>query len=300
LRKLDPQRIAVNYSVDDVTADGLTHGMYLLLRQHLEGTLYGERLVSAGEIINALRGRKTRTEIAHIRKAIELAEEIFDEAGDFATLGKTEAEIARFMHERTEARGLGLAWDPQGCPIVNAGPGSMVGHGLPSELAIKPGQLFHIDFGVRYEGYCSDLQRMWYVPRAGENAPPDDIQRAFDTVVEAIQRSAAAIKPGVMGWEIDAIARQVVTDAGYPEFMHGLGHSVGRSAHDGGTGLLPRWEKYGQTPFGRLEAGNVFTIEPSILDVAGCGCLGLEEMVIVTETGCEFLSSPQVEIRMLG
>ena len=299
IRQIDPQRIAVNFSTDDVKADGLTHGMFLLLREHLADTPYADRLVSAGDIVGSLRGRKTPTEVKRLKKAIALAEEIFDEAGAFATVGKTEIDVARLMHDRTAQRGLGLAWDPQGCPIVNTGPDSMVGHGLPSELAIKPGHLFHIDFGVRYEDYCSDLQRMWYVPEPGETKAPKEVQHAFDTVVGAIRQCADAIKPGVAGWEIDTIARRVLEEAGYPEFQHGLGHSVGRSAHDGGTGLLPQWEKYGQTPFGKLEPGNVFTIEPSIQDVAGRGCLGLEEMVIVTETGCEFLSTPQTELRTL-
>ena len=299
LDRIRPAKIAVNYSADDVKADGLTHGMYLLLRRHLEGTPHQERLVSAGDIINALRGRKTRGELDLIRTAIEQAEAIFDEAGRVASIGKTEEAVANLMQEQTRERGLDLAWDPHGCPIVNTGPESMVGHGLPSQLTIEPGHLFHIDFGVRYEGFCSDLQRMWYVPREGESEPPESVQHAFDTVVKAIQKSAAAIRPGVAGWEIDAIAREAVTAAGYPEFQHGLGHSVGRSAHDGGTGLLPRWEKYGQTPYGKLEVGNVFTVEPSIQDVDGHGCLGLEEMVVVTDRGCEFLSSPQTTLRLL-
>ena len=140
---------------------------------------------------------------------------------------------------------------------------------------------------------------MWYVPKEGETQPPDSVQHALDTIVKAITESAAAIKPGAVGWEIDAIARDVITSAGYPEFQHGLGHSVGRSAHDGGTGLLPRWDKYGQTPYGKLEPGNVFTIEPSIQDVDGRGCLGLEEMIVVTKDGCEFLSNPQTTLRLL-
>ncbi|UCE58901.1 MAG: aminopeptidase P family protein [Phycisphaerales bacterium] len=299
LDRINPATLAVNYSADDVKGDGLTHGMYLLLQQYLEGTPHKEHIISAGGIINALRGRKTPGEVEHIKKAIDLAEEIFDEAGKFASLGKTEAAVAQFVHKQTADRGLGLAWDPHGCPIVNTGPESAMGHGIPSELTIQPGHLFHIDLGVRYEGFCSDLQRMWYVLEKGETQPPDSVKRALDTIIKAITESTKAIKPGAVGWEIDAIARDVITGAGYPEFQHGLGHSVGRSVHDGGTGLFPRWDKYGQTPYGKLEVGNVFTVEPSIADVDGHGCMGLEEMIIVTEEGCEFLSSPQTALRIL-
>lgn len=299
LREIDPRNIAINFSLDDAKADGLTHGMYLLLQQQLTGTPYADRLVSAVGIIGALRGRKTATEIARIRKAVEHAEAILDETGRFMTIGTTEAEIADFIRRLTRERGLETAWDPSGCPIVNAGAGSMTGHGVPSTLAVRRGQLVHIDFGVRCDGYCSDLQRMWYVLDDGETRPPDKVQGAFDVVVEAIRRSADAITPGMAGWEIDAIGRRVVVDAGYPDFPNALGHSVGRRAHDGGTGLFPRWEKFGQRPYGTLEAGNTFTIEPCIHDVAGRGCLGVEEMVLVTDHGCRFLSTPQTALRLL-
>src|SRR5262249_56988319 len=93
-----------------------------------------------------------------------------------------------------------------------------------ARLRVEPGHLGHVGLGVRRDGYCSALQRMWYVRRPGESAPPADVQRAFDTVVRAIEAGAAALRPGVRGFEVDAAARQVVVEAGYPEFKHGLGH----------------------------------------------------------------------------
>ncbi len=300
LQRIQPSKLALNYSRDDVQADGLSHGMYLLLMEYLRKIPCGDRVVSAEHLINALRGQKTRSEVERIQKAIDIAQEILEAAGTRARPGRTEKELARFIQEEAARRSVGLAWDAAGCPTVNTGPDSMVGHGIPSELAIEPGHLLHIDFGVKYEGYCSDLQRMWYVPRPGESQPPEEVRRAFNTLVRSIQESKAAIRPGVQGFEIDAIARRVVLEAGYPEFLHGTGHNVGRSAHDGGGGILPPWERYGETPLRRLQAGNVFTIEPSIADVAGRGWMGLEEMVLVTPSGCEFLSQPQTELWMLG
>ena len=300
LTRLDPQMIAVNYSLDDVKSDGLTHGMFLLLNEHLAETVYGGRLVPADRIIRALRSRKTPSELERIRKAIAVTQQIFGEVSAFAQPGRTEMEIAEFMRERAAACGAQTAWDANQCPIVTTGPDSMIGHGYPStELSIHPGRIFHLDFGVMLDDYCADLQRAWYVPAEGETAPPDDVQRAFDTVVKAIHSAADALKPGVEGWRIDEIARTVVTDAGYPEYQHATGHHVGRAAHDGGGVLGPKWERYGRTPFYKIEPGNVLTLELGIENTGGRGYIGLEEMVLVTETGCDFLSTPQTTLPLL-
>ena len=300
LRRMNPRTVAINYSKDDVKADGLSHGMFLLLQDYLADTPYIDRLISADEIIGALRGRKTRGEIARIRAAIATTDEIFDAVATHARPGMTEQEVARFIKDQTKQRGLGLAWDPKMCPIVNTGPDSMIGHGIPSPLKIEPGHVFHIDFGVLQDDYCSDLQRCWYVPKAGETRPPDAVCRGFDTVVAAIQAAAAVLKPGAVCWEVDAAARKTVVDAGYPEYEHGTGHQVGRSAHDGAATLAPRWERYGQTPFKQAEVGNVFTLELGIKNVGGCGYVGLEEIVVVTADGCEYLSTPQTSLPLLG
>lgn len=296
---IKPRLIAVNYSPDDVKADGLSHGMFLLLEHYLAGTPHADRLIQAEAVIGAVRGRKTPEEIERIRRAIAATGEIFCQVAGFARPGISEVEVARVMHDLARQRGVGLGWDPRGCPIVNTGPQSMIGHGIPSNIRIEPGHLFHIDFGIVQDEYCSDLQRMWYVPHPDEVEAPEPVRRAFETVAEAIRAAAAALDPGVEGWIVDAAARQVVIEAGYPEYLHGTGHQVGRHVHDGGAVLAPRWERYGKTPFRRVEAGNVFTLELGIENVDGRGYLGLEEMVLVTDSGCEFLSPPQKELFLL-
>jgi Xaa-Pro aminopeptidase len=300
LRRIDPQALAVNFSLDDVKADGLTHGMFLLLQECLEGTPYGRRLVIAADIIKALRGRKTHGEIERIRSAIATTDEIFAAVAAVARPGTSEIDVARFMHEQAAKRAVSLAWDPQQCPIVTTGPGSMVGHAFPSaDLVIEPGRIFHLDFGVRQDDYCSDIQRAWYVAAEGETRPPPAVGRAFDAVAGAIRAAAAALRPGVEGWQVDAAAREAFMDAGYPEYQHATGHQVGRSAHDGGTVLGPRWERYGRTPHYAVEAGNVFTLELGVENADGRGYLGLEEMVLVTDDGCEYLSKPQTTLPLL-
>lgn len=292
---LDPQQIAVNISRSDPLADGLTHGMYQQLLDILADTPYANRLISSEEIIHALVGRKTEGELARIRAAVQATEEIFVETFNFLRPGQSEREIASFMQKRAAERGLGLAWSAENCPAVNAGPDSPVGHSGPTDLRLQRGQILHFDFGVRKDGFCSDIQRVVYVLNEGETQPPPEVQSGFAVIVEAIQKAAEAMKPGVLGYEVDAVARSTVTQAGYEEYMYGTGHQLGRRAHDGGGMLGPLWERYGDSPKKPLEVGQVYTIEPGLM-VPGRGYIGLEEDVVVTPNGAEFLSRPQKEL----
>ncbi|MEE8171086.1 MAG: M24 family metallopeptidase, partial [Phycisphaerae bacterium] len=203
LRQIDPRRLAVNFSRDDVSADGLSHGMWLILQDYLEGTPFADRIEPAERVIAALRGRKSPTEIERIRAAIQTTEEMFEEVGRFLAPGRTEREVADFMQASVKRRGLGFAWDPDGCPIVNTGPASAVGHSRPTDLRIAPGHVVHIDFGVKQDGFCADLQRNWYVPSHDHSGPPVALQRAFEAVSTAIENAARALRPGVPGWQVD-------------------------------------------------------------------------------------------------
>lgn len=295
LERLNPRHIAVNFSVNDVLADGLSHGMYQLLSEYLQGSPFQQRLISAEGIIAALRGRKSPEEISRIRTAIATTERIFAHTFDYAQVGMSETQISQFMQAQLYKNNVAPGWSIDHCPVVNAGPESAGGHVGPSELKLQPGHLLHIDFGVKQADYCSDLQRLAYFLAPGEHKAPTEVQRGFDTVVHSIQIAMAAVKPGMIGKDIDALARQVVLDAGYPEFKHATGHHLGRLAHDGAGIIGPLWERYGDTPNYRLEAGQVYTIEPSLF-VPNHGLVGLEEDILVTEDGAEYLSQPQVEL----
>lgn len=292
-------KIAVNYSMNDPKADGLSYGMYLLLREYLKGTRFEHSLVSAELVVVALRSRKTAAEIACMRCAIAETERLFEEVSRFARQGMTEREIYDFIQARMTERGLGYGWDKKGNPIVNSGPDSMAGHGVPSNtIRIEPGHIFHIDLGVIKDHYSSDIQRCWYVPHPGETGVPDDIQRALDAVNGTISAGAAVLRPGVEGWQVDESARNFIRSAGYPEYMHALGHQVGRVAHDGGAILGPRWERYRTTPMMRVERDHVYTLELGVF-VEGRGYLGIEEMVRVTDTGIEWLTQRQEKMLIL-
>lgn len=292
VQQLDPQSIALNFSESDAAASGLTHGLFLNLQRIFEGTPYVGRFVSAETFIAALRGRKSPSEVRLIKAAIDTTERLYGEVGSSLEVGQSEREIAARLTAARKELGLGTAWGEPYCPIVNAGPESSVGHAAPGDLRTTRGWLLHMDFGVKQDGFCSDLQRMWYFLDEGETQPPDDVQRAWDACWGAIDAGAALMKPGVVGWEVDAAARQYLVEAGYPEYQHALGHHLGRVAHDGSTLLGPRWDRYGQTPYGVVEAGNVFTLELGTF-VPGRGYIGLEEDVLVTESGVEWLSTPQ-------
>jgi Xaa-Pro aminopeptidase len=295
LERLSPRQIALNYSASDVLADGLSHGLYQVLMGYLQDTPFADRIVSAEEMIMALRGRKTPQEITRIRAAVETTRQIYERTFDHIRPGMTEIEIGDFMEAQLEAFGVEPAWHPGHCPTVNAGPDSPVGHVGRGEYQVARGQLLHFDFGVKQDGYCSDIQRVVYFLAPGEDQPPQAVRHGFETIVRAIQATVAAMKPGMLGKEVDAVAREIVTGAGYAEYMYGTGHHLGRLAHDGGGVLAPEWERYGDGPNQPLEAGHVYTVEPG-LAVPGYGYVGLEEDVVVTETGAEFLGAPQVEL----
>jgi Xaa-Pro aminopeptidase len=272
--------------------------MYEILSGYLKDTPYADRLVSAEPIINALRGRKTPAEQARIKRAVEITDEIYLKTFNFIKVGMTELEIGAYMHKLAREYDVGLAWPAENCPAVNSGPDSPVGHNGPTDIKVERGHILHFDFGVKYEDYCSDIQRVAYVLREGETEVPVEVQRGFITIRTAIEKSREAMKAGATGNSIDVISRGVVTDAGYPEYPYALGHQLGRVAHDGGALLGPLWEKYGESPNQKLEVGQVFTIEPG-LAVPNYGYLGLEEDVLITENGAEYFTSPQKEIVLI-
>jgi Xaa-Pro aminopeptidase len=299
IERRSPRSIALNHSTNDPAADGLTHGLWLVLQETFAGTPYAERFVPSEAIVNALRGRKSAEEIGRIRAAARETEEIFGVVTRELRTDQTELEIAELMHEEVARRELGYAWGRDHCPAVNAGPTKDVGHSPPGELRTRRGELLHVDFGVLRDGYCSDLQRVWYFLDEGESAPPDDVRHAWAALWGSVDAGIAALRPGAAGWEVDAAARSSLVAAGYPEPMYALGHQLGRSAHDGGTTLAPRWDRYGAAPLGIVEEGNVFTVEYGTM-VSGRGYVGLEEDVVVTADGVDWLSTPQREIWIVG
>ena len=295
LEEEDPQQIGVNYSLGSPLADGLSHGMYLHLTEMIKGTAYADRLVSAEAVHSALRGRKTQVELDRIKGAVALTLEMFRRISPGIVPGKSEEDVAGLLREEMKRAGVGPAWDPDHCPAVFTGPESAGAHAGPTKRKIEPGHLVNIDFGVRLDRYCSDLQRTWYVLKEAEAVPPGEVSRAFEVLIESIDIAASALRPGVECWTVDAAARDHIVSGGYDEYPHALGHQIGREAHDGSGVLCPKWERYADLPYERVEAGQVYTIEPRI-NVKGHGVATVEEIVVVGPQGCEFLSDRQTEL----
>src|SRR5579859_1216532 len=297
LKTVHPTSIAINYAFDDVAADGLTHGMYLQLKAALKHTPYPQRFISSGPLISRLRSRKTPIELKRMQQAIGETEELFSLVHRFLQPGVTERATSEMLHAAMEQRGLGAAWSYASCPGVKFGPHTLFGHGIPSEIALEPGFVASLDLGVRSQGYCSDLQRIWYALQPGEMQPPEEVQRAFAAVKGAIEEGKAALRSGIAGWQVDAAARDYLVSAGYKEYQHALGHSVGRHAHDGGPLLGPRWPRYGEMPYNKIEEGTVYTLELGVMTERGY--VSQEDEVLVTSDGCEWFSQPQDAIYLI-
>jgi Xaa-Pro aminopeptidase len=287
----NPRSIALNYSESNYAADGLSLGLFRQIEKALAGTPYQQHLVSAEDIIARVRGRKSPEEIRRLRCAAEMAAVCWDQAIDRIRIGMSEIRIAALFEEII----TGLGGSPSFGTIVNAGSKTKPGHSSPTQTLLEPGDLLHVDFGVRYQGYCSDIQRLIYFRRPQDNGPPAALSQAFSTVRDIIAEAVTLYRPGAAGHEIDALARRRLTTAGYPEFNHGLGHQIGQAVHDGGAIVGPLWPRYGNLGTIPLEENNVFTAEFGI-SLDGIGHVSLEEDVLVTGQGGMLLCRPQLEL----
>jgi Xaa-Pro aminopeptidase len=273
--------------------------MYLTILELLSEAGLEDRVTSAEPIVSKLRARKSDYEIACIQQAIDHTLEIYSRVSTFIAPGRSEEDIASFVSQEVEARNLDFAWEESHCPAVFTGPDTAGAHYHPTDRLVLPGHVLNMDFGVKVDGYCSDLQRTFYILEEGQTGAPREVVHGFETIIEAIELSRQALKPGVLGHQVDAVSRSHLKSKGYEEFPHGLGHQVGRFAHDGTALLGPPWEKYANKPFEPIEPGMVFTIEPR-LKVPERGTVTVEEMVVVTNEGARFLSEPQTELILIG
>jgi len=298
LKRHNPGKIAIDYSPDCAAADGLTHGNYLNLLDLLKETEFPARLVSAESVIAKIRGKKSGEELRRLKLACQKTLEIYGRVGKAIKPGMSEKELAEWITRQREKMNLAAAWEVSSCPAVFSGPQEIGAHSAPTGNILRPGHIFNIDFGVVVDKYCSDLQRTWYILREGEKEAPPEVRKGFAALIESIQLAFAVLKPGVRGLDIDLIARGYIVSQGYDEYPHALGHQVGRYSHDGGALLAPAWERYGNLPFIPLEKDQVFTIEPRIY-IKDFGVATVEEMVVITADGAEYLSQPQKELYLV-
>ena len=299
LSKVQPKVLALDYCSDDSSADGLTVGMYMKLKVVLDKLENPVELVSAFPIISEVRGRKTSSQIEKIKHCAIKADVYLRRVPEICKEGTTSLDIFNFLHNVAYEEGYGMSWIDSQCPGVSVDPNVPSGHMGIVETPIVKGYLINIDYGVSKDGYCSDLQRMYYVLKDDEEDAPEHVKEAFYLIRDAVNAAKEFMKPGVTGFEVDQIARHMVVDNGFDSWNAALGHQVGHVTHDGGTILANRRPRYNRpelidTP---LQVGNVFTIEPS-LEIAE-GRIGLEEDVVITENGTEWLVEPQRELILI-
>jgi len=291
LEKVAPTTLALNVSQGDPLADGLSVGMLHKLGCLFPIEPFDARLRPAPSALADLRALKTPEELRRLREAIRITETVLDEVGAFMQPGKTEREVAAFVKERHRHYGVTHSFgDGANVMVGHVG----MGHRPASDAPLTPGDTVVVDMGVFVDGYTSDIQRSWYVRHEGETAPPPDIQHRFQTGSDAMMKAIAAMKPGVAGWELDAIAREHLEANGIPAYTHALGHQIGRAVHDGGTTLAPLNERYGDRGKPAIRAGEVYTVEPVVHGRTGVDGppVGHEQDVLVTEDGHEILSHP--------
>jgi Xaa-Pro aminopeptidase len=235
----------------------------------------GVELVPAGGLVEELRARKDHGELDRIRAAAALADDALLEVLERGLAGRTEREVALDLEFAMRRRGAEAAAFP---PIVAAAEHGALPHATPRDLEIPAGTFCVIDWGAQLDGYTSDCTRTF---PTGEIDPRD--REVYELVLRAQEAALAAVRPGPTGREVDAVARAIIDAAGHAEhFGHGLGHGVGLDVHEG-----PRLSKQGDAA---LEEGMVVTIEPGVY-VPGAVGVRIEDLVIVTDDGCEVVTS---------
>jgi Xaa-Pro aminopeptidase len=253
-----------------IQADHLT----LAAKAALAARMGSEQLTETNGLIGSLRMRKDATELALIERAIAIHEAALTTALPQLRVGMSELEFCAVLEYEMRRRGAeGTSFST----MVASGARSHVIHYATSALPIRPGVLL-VDMGALYEGYCSDMTRTF-----GFGMMPPKIREIFAIVREAQRSAIAAIRPGRTCAAIDAVAREIITRAGYGEqFGHGLGHGIGLDIHES-----PRFNQL-QTDI-VLEPGMVMTVEPGIY-LPGVGGVRIEDDIVVTDEGCRVLT----------
>jgi Xaa-Pro aminopeptidase len=250
-------------------------GISLARFEQLQKGMTKVELVPIKDELERLRGSKTAEELVWIQKAIQVAEEAWQECLDLVKPGTQEVDLALELDYRMKKKGAErIAFDT----IVASGPQAALPHAQPTTRPIEQGDLLLFDFGCQYRGYCCDESCTVIVNRATEEQ-----RRIYKIVKDAHDKAIEQVRPGKRLAAIDAAARDHINHAGHgAHFGHGTGHGVGLAVHE--------WPVVGKDSQDMAEEGMVFTIEPGIY-IPGWGGVRLEDMVVVTADGCEVLTA---------
>ncbi|WP_079023044.1 M24 family metallopeptidase [Streptomyces odonnellii] len=245
--------------------------------------LPGAEQVLAGQVLYGLRARKTPEEAEALRRAGQAIDRVHSRMGEWLRPGRTEREVARDIADAIIAEGH-VRVD---FVIVGSGPNGASPHHEVSDRVVEAGDPVVVDIGgTTEEGYCSDSTRVYAL---GE--PPEEFLRLYEVLLRAQRAQTDAVRPGLRAHELDAIGRDVITEAGYgPYFIHRTGHGIGLESHE-----EPYIVAGNQLP---LEPGMAFSVEPGIYLPGRYGAR-IEDIVICTEDGGERLNRTGRELVVL-
>jgi Xaa-Pro aminopeptidase len=248
----------------------------------LSAMLGPEHIAPVGGLVARLRIKKDAHEVGLIRKANRLQENALEAVLNKVKAGKTELEIAARLEEEMKMRGSS---EPGFKTIVAARANGSLPHYRPGNVKLAKGKTVLIDWGAVYQGYHGDMTRVFALGKW-----PGKMKDIYKIVLEAQETAAAALAPGRHAHEIDAVARNIIRDAGYGEqFGHGLGHGMGMNGHEDPR-LNPLY------PDMVLEPGHVVTVEPGIY-LPGVGGVRIEDNYVITEGGAENLCSMPKDLK---
>ena len=269
-----PYTQLLNEAIADFGITALGYEEYYLTVAEMdtyESKLNVNKFVAMHDKISGFRAVKEEWELDNMRKAQAITDKAFAEMCTRIKPGMTEKELqAELIYCLYKNGGEGLSFDP----IVVSGPNTSLPHGVATDRVIQEGDFVTMDFGVLYNGYCSDMTRTVAVGYATE-----EMEKVYNTVLQAQLAGLAVTKAGVVGKDIDAAARKVITDAGYGEYFgHGYGHSLGLEVHE-----APNPNPGNDKP---MPAGAVASAEPGIY-LPGKFGVRIEDVTIYTADGCE-------------
>jgi Xaa-Pro aminopeptidase len=240
-------------------------------------------LVGVVGVIERLRAVKEPSEAASMRQAAAVADDALRWLLERGLIGRSERAVALELEQQIRSLGAENLGFPA---IVAAGANGALPHARPRDVEISSGELVVIDWGARVDGYNSDCTRT-----VAAGAPDEPAASVYQLVLEAQLAGVNAVRPGAGGREVDSAARSVIDAAGYgSEFGHGLGHGVGLEVHED-----PRLSQRSDDV---LAAGNAVTVEPGIYLPGRLG-VRIEDLVVVTDDGCEILSSIGKELTIV-
>jgi Xaa-Pro aminopeptidase len=256
----------------------LTFSRYREVDQALKAARPAAEVIPAEDLVERLRLVKEAEEVAKIRDSLALTERALAQVWETLRPGRTEREVAWEIERCIREGGAEAVSFP---PIVASGPRAALPHAVPTERKIASGDPVILDLGSRLGHYCSDMTRTWVA-----GAPDNKLREIYRIVREAQLAAQDFIRAGKDSVEVDTVARGLITKAGYGDhFGHGLGHGVGLAVHEQ-PGLR---RLKGMV----LEENMVVTIEPGIY-LPGYGGVRLENMVRITQTGCEILNGQEL------